>query len=118
MSQENVEIVERVLQHLDRAGDLPEAPFATDWVLDLTHATRAPDHLPHYVGMAGWREFWSIWRESFDDLMMDWHAFHDVADRVVVEGRQHAIAKASRVPVEQALGAIYTLHDGLITRIE
>jgi hypothetical protein len=131
VSQENVEVVERILNLLedpaglvrndDRWGAWVEdiAPFVhPDWVLDLTNATRIPDHLPRYQGMSGWREFIAIWSESFDDLEFEWHAFYDVGDRVVISGEQHGIAKASRVPTQQALGLVYTFRDGLITRPE
>jgi len=118
MSQQNVEIVERAQQHFDRTGEPPEELYAADWVLDLTHATRIPDHLPYYEGMTGWRAFFNTWIESFDDLKFEWQAYYDARDRVVVTGRQRAIAKASRVPVEQALGCVFTLRDGLVTRLE
>jgi ketosteroid isomerase-like protein len=118
VSQDHVEIVRRGLDHLSATMDLPEEAFAPDWVLDLTHATRIPDHLPRYEGTAGWREFFDIWRESFEELQFEWSAFHDAGDRVVVTGRQRGIARASRVPAEQALGLVYTLRDGLITRLE
>jgi ketosteroid isomerase-like protein len=118
VSRENVEIVRRGLDHLSATMDLLEDVFAADWVLDLTRATRVPDHLPRYEGMAGWRTFFSIWREQFDELSWEWQAYYDVGDRVVVTGRQRAIAKLSRVPVEQPLGMIYTLRGGLITRVQ
>jgi len=68
--------------------------------------------------MAGWRTFLSIWLAQFDEVSWEWQAYYDVGDRVVVTGRHRGIAKLSRVPVEQALGVIYTLRDGLITRMQ
>ena len=118
VSQEHVEIVRRLADQFSRTLELPEEVFATNWVLDLTHATRVPDHSPYYEGMAGWRDFYGIWIEQFDGMSYEWQSIHDVGDRVAVVGRQRAIAKMSRVPVEQTIGLIYTFHDGLITRVE
>src|SRR5881227_2452458 len=118
MSRENVEIVQRMLDHFSATLELLEELFAPGWVLDLTHATRVPDHLPRYEGNAGWRSFFSLWIEQFDEMSYEWQAYREVGDRVVVIGRQHAVAKVSRAPVEQALGLVFTLQDGLITRIE
>ena len=119
MSQENVEIVRKVEDHFNATGEPPWELFATDVVLDLTHATRVPDHLPRYVGEEGWNEFWSIWIEQFENLSFELLGLYDVGDdRVVLIHRQTAIAKASRVPVEQTNGFVYTLRDGLIIHVE
>jgi len=107
-----------MLDHLSATLDLLEDVFAADWVLDLTRANRVPDHLPRYEGMTGWRTFFSIWREQFDEVSWEWQAYYDVGDHVVVTGRHRFIGKLSRVPVEEPLGVIYTLRDGLITRLQ
>jgi ketosteroid isomerase-like protein len=107
-----------MLDHFSASTDLLDEAFAPNWVLDLTAAHRVPDHLPHYEGMAGWRTFLSIWREQFDEVKWEWQAYYDVGDRVVVTGRHMAVARLSRAPVEQRLGIIYTLRDGLITRMQ
>jgi ketosteroid isomerase-like protein len=118
VSDENVEIVRRMLDHLSATMDLLEDVFAADWVFDLTRANRVPDHLPRYEGMTGWRTFFSIWREQFDEVSWEWQAYYDVGDRVVVTGRHRGVARLSGVPVEQPLGMIYTLRGGLITRVQ
>lgn len=98
--------------------DWPENAFAPDWVLDLTHATRIPDHAPCYEGMAGWRVFWSTWTEQFDQPSFELLGLYDAGNRVVSITRQRAISKLSRAPVEQVNGIIWTVQDGLITRGE
>jgi ketosteroid isomerase-like protein len=88
-----------------------------NWILDLTHAERVPDRLPRYEGLEGWKEFWNIWIAQFDTPSFEAEGFYDAGDRVVAVTRQRAVAKASRVPAEQVNPVIYTLRDGLITRL-
>jgi ketosteroid isomerase-like protein len=118
LSQENVEIVRRGVEQWVTTLEWQEHAFAPNWILDLTHATRVPDHLPYYEGMAGWRAFWSIWIEQFERPSFELLGIYDADDRVVTITRQRAIAKASRVPVEQVNGIIWTVRDGVITRGE
>ncbi len=118
MSREDVEIVRRAMGYWIAKLELPENAFAPDWVLDLTHATRVPDHQPRYEGMTGWRVFWSTWAEQFEQPSFELLGLYDAGDRVVSIMRQRAIAKLSRAPGEQVNGVIWTVRDGLITRGE
>jgi ketosteroid isomerase-like protein len=66
----------------------------------------------------GWKAFWSTWTEQFEPPSFDVQGLYDAGDRVVFIARQRPVAKASRVPVEQVNAMIFTLRDGLITRME
>ena len=113
-----MEIVRRAVDHLATATDLLTEVYAPEFVLDLTHATRVPDHLPRYVGMEGWKAFWRTWTEQFEMPSFEIQGLRDAGDRVVVIARHRAVAKVSRVPVEQVNGWVFTLRDGLIVRVE
>jgi ketosteroid isomerase-like protein len=118
VSEENMEIVRRGVEQWIATLEWLEDVFAPNWILDLIHATRVPDHLPYYEGMAGWRVFWSIWIEQFELPSFELLGIYDADDRLVTITRQRSVAKASRTPVEQVNGIIWTVRGGLITRGE
>jgi ketosteroid isomerase-like protein len=64
--------------------------------------------------VAGWREWLSPW-ESY---RIDAEEFIDAGDGVVVLARVHARTRRGGVEMEHAPGAVWTVEDGRIRRIE
>jgi ketosteroid isomerase-like protein len=119
MSQENVEIVRRVVES-NRSDDLEariEAVVAHwDPSGEYTPARAAFD-FQTYRGHSGLRRYlndladsWAEWRSEVDDL------FEVDPDTVVAAFRFHATGKNSGVPIEAHLGAVFVLSQGRILR--
>jgi ketosteroid isomerase-like protein len=117
MSQENVDLVKRII-HAWNERDLKT-------MRTLAH----PD--AEYHGLAEWPGQPRVIRgqkelarrdtrvdESFDEFRQEPLEFMDAGDRVVVVFEITAVGKQSGAPVRFTDAAVYTISDGLITRIE
>jgi ketosteroid isomerase-like protein len=111
MSQENVEIVERMLA-LFHAGDAEGALacFSPDVAAD---ASRRPDgrtgrgreELSRIIGE--WMATWEDWTEVI-------HEIRDLGDRVIVAATQQGRGKGSGVEIAQHYATIYEFRGGEI----
>ena len=118
MSQENVEIVKRGWEHFLRTGEQPEELIASDFVWDMSTFRDLMGPQQHYEGVEGIRRFLHEWTDSFDEWQIELERFHDAGDKVVVVCRQRGRSKASGVPVDMMFAQVFTLRDGLETRME
>jgi ketosteroid isomerase-like protein len=118
VSRANVEIVKRGWEHFLATGEQPEEVIAPDFVWDMSTFRDLMGIQPHYEGVEGIRRFLQDWTEPFDDWQIDVEAFHDAGDRVVAVCRQRARSKTSGVPVDMTFAQVFTLRDGLETRME
>ena len=123
MSQKDVEIVRRTFAAFQEglASGNPAAPFDagliasdSEWILPL----EAPGLRSVYRGREEFIEFMRTWTEDFDwSIELD-----EVIDagkgRIVITTHQRAIGKASGVPVELRMGALWELEGGQVIRIE
>ncbi len=74
----------------------------------------APGMRSVYQGRDEWLEFIKTWTEDFEWTIEIEH-IQDVGDgRVLVNTHQRAAGKASGVPVELHMGAIWTVEDGRV----
>jgi ketosteroid isomerase-like protein len=122
MSEENVEVVRRVIDAfrtgLER-GD-PGASFDLDvnaddfeWIL----AGYPFEGRSVWRGREGWVEFMRLWAEQFHDLSFQVVRLIDAGgDRVVVLVHQSGTGKESGIPIEWDNGVVYELKDGRIIR--
>jgi uncharacterized protein len=120
MSQENVEIVRRILEAFDvglKTGDW-EAAWETgavaedvEWIAFVELERRS------YRGRAGFAEFMSVWTEDFADYSVQAERLIDAGDSVVALLTQSATGKVSGAPVVQEYALIYDLADGQVVRI-
>ena len=119
MSQENVEIVRRLWEAVERRDT--EAVFAfydqditwrnhADATFDLQDIT--------YRGHEGVRRFWREWLEPFATFEAHPEAFIDVGDNIVVGWRATARGKASGADVEMPRWNVYKVRDGLVVGID
>jgi ketosteroid isomerase-like protein len=116
MSEKDVEIVRRSV----------EAMVREDWeaaVADFSPAFEGYDHdIPDadvYIGPAGFLDWMSQWGESWDRWTVEESEFRSAPDgRVLTLHRMKATGSASGIEVDRLDGAVYTLADGDIVRID
>lgn len=112
MSQENVELVKRMLA-LFHAGD-GEGALACFSPHVVTEAPARPDvtggrgreALGKLIG--GWVSAWEDWREQIDEV-------RDLGDRVMVISTQRGRGKGTGVAVSYRYAALYEVRDGEIS---
>jgi uncharacterized protein len=116
MSQENVEVVQRVLAAWRRYEERSVfGLFDPDVVLDATRREMNPKT---YVGMDGLRHMLADRDEIWDDFRTEPDEFVDGGDRVVVTGRWIGRGRGSGIEVEQPTVHVFTLRDGRVVRWE
>jgi ketosteroid isomerase-like protein len=115
MSQENVEIVRRMVQAFN--SDEPRLAFsAFHPEIEFASIGNALDGSA-YVGLDGMERY-------ADDLEAIFEHWHSEDDRIIDAGEERVIwlhrivgrAKASEFPVDQPMGIVWRLRDGLIWR--
>ena len=117
MSQENVEIVKRGFNHFQTTGDFLEEIIAPDFVWDMSKFTGWPEQQV-YDGLEGARTFIRDWTDAWDEWEIEVESFHDAGERVLVIVRQRGRSKTTGMPVDMLFAQVFTLRDGLETRME
>ena|ERR1700676_1273617 len=118
MSQDNVEIVRRVMRRFNEKDlDAARGDIDPDAELDYSNSD-APDSAV-YHGYAGWRAFaqgrWEPWSERHFDVT---ELIDAAPDTVVVVGRMRGRGRASGVGVEAHSATVWTFREGKVTRIK
>jgi uncharacterized protein len=113
MSQENVEIVRRFLEHVNRTGEPPWEMLdpEVEWIIDPTGLLAGT-----YRGQDGVKEFFERLRESFDETHVEIDDLIDAGDSVVALGRFRARGIGSGMTVEQPVGWVYQVRNGRMVR--
>ena len=115
MSQENVEIVRRLIEHWEQGDwrwgrdvfdDDCEAVFSASWF---------PEADRYRVGAAALRA-WTGFTDAFESFEVRLERIIDAGDRVVVVTRIGARGQASGADVDALTGGIFTLRGGKIVR--
>jgi ketosteroid isomerase-like protein len=118
MSQENVEVVRRVMrrfadQDIDAALEDIDPQAKLDW-----SNSDAPDS-GVYTGHAAWRAFAKARDEALGARRFDpVELLAPAADTVVLIGRMREQGRASGVEVEAAGAAVWTLRDGKVVGLK
>jgi ketosteroid isomerase-like protein len=113
MSQENVEIARRFMEHVNRTGESlwevldPEI----EWIIDPTGLLAGT-----YRGHEGVKEFFERLRESFAETHVEIDDLIDAGDSVVVICRIRNRGIGSGMTVEQPVGWVYQVRKGRIVR--
>jgi ketosteroid isomerase-like protein len=115
MSEENVEVVRRLYEALNR-GDLEGAIEMTDPNIryDLSERVFNP---AVYQGHDGIRRFSAEVDEVWDEFRVEPLDFIDVGDKIIVSHLVHARGKGSGVDVELPSTSVYTLREGKVLAI-
>jgi ketosteroid isomerase-like protein len=116
MSQENVEIVRRIVESFNRrdiAAILGHFDAGAEWVEDQRYPGaeifRGPSGVEQSI-----RKWWDAWAE----IAMDLEETVDLGNRVVLAGRVRARGHDSDVAVEAPFGGVYEFRAGKVLRVQ
>src|SRR6266496_6032980 len=117
MSQENVEIVRRAFEDVNRGGveAVIDSFWAPEIVYDMTE-TGVPGY-GTYNGYEEVRAFFADWFSAFDEWEVEVEELFDCDDRVVVVARQRGLGSSSGAEVEQQFAQVITLRAGKAVRV-
>ena len=117
LSQENLDLLRRASEYVERTGEiLPEAVHP-DIVWDVT-TFRGAIIPGTFVGVEEVNEWLAEWIEGFEDWSLDIEEVFDAGDQVVTIVRQRGKAKHGGPEVEMRFAQVWTFRDGLIARME
>jgi ketosteroid isomerase-like protein len=114
MSQENVDIVRRVLAKFQSGN------FWVPEFFDPAVHIRWLDSVftqSETVGLQEMSDFMKTWLETWDDLSLIPERVVDAGDQVVVISAWHAQSKTSALHTEWRHGAVWTLRDGRVASV-
>ena len=123
MSEQDVEIVRRAFAEFNAglASGNPAGAFdsgITAPEFRWTVPPNAPGLEPVYEGRDGWLDFMRMWTEDFD-WTIEIEEIEDAGEgKVIVNTVQRATGKASGVPVELHMGAVWTVENGRVVSAE
>jgi ketosteroid isomerase-like protein len=115
MSQENVEVVERVLEAFQRGGydeirDSIDEFIAPDF--EMTQLAEHPDEAGgSHAGPDAVQASLEAWQESFDDFQVEFDPALDAGDHVVVVTRQSGRVPGTTAVVNGAYAILFTLDE-------
>jgi ketosteroid isomerase-like protein len=114
MSEENVEIVRRVLDAYVR-GDYETGLAAFDPDVEFDVSIRPEGHV--YRGHQGVVEALRTWTGTWEAYRLEVEEIVDAGDQVVVIDRQSGRGRGSGIPLAQQTFSVFTLRDGKVVRV-
>jgi hypothetical protein len=117
MSQENVEVVKRVIQAVNER-DLDRLLAVCDPGVEFHALTRWPGEPPVLRGHEGAEHLLALLDSEFDEFRAEPQEFIDAGERVAVLAAMSAIGKQSRVPVRFNEAFVHTISDGRLVRLQ
>ena len=115
MSQENVEIVKRIVEAWS-AGNFDAARNALDPDITWHDPPQQPGVITRH-GFAGVEGSFRNWLSAWDDYRYELGELTDAGEKVLMIGRQHGRGKGSRVEVSSDLLQVWTLRDGKVVEM-
>jgi ketosteroid isomerase-like protein len=114
MSQENVELAQRVFGHLVTTGEV--LWDTADPEIEI-HDHDTPDQGDYrgYEGLTRWLEDWGA---AWATWSMEPDEFIDAGDTVVIFIRMRAKGRSSGIEIDRRDALVYEIRDALITRID
>jgi ketosteroid isomerase-like protein len=115
MSQENVEIVKRLIDAFNRRdvdgfAEITTADF--EWITSMAAVEGEV-----FQGREGIETYFGHMRDAWEEFLIIAEDYRDIGDRVLLLGRLEARGLASGVPVSTPLDILYDLRDGKISRM-
>jgi ketosteroid isomerase-like protein len=116
VSAENVELIRRGYKVFLETGAPSPEQVANDFVWDMSTFAGWPEKKT-YEGIEGAMEFLQSWLEAWDDWNLEVEEYLDAGDEVVVICRQSGRSRSSGLPVEMHFSQVWTVRDGLQSRM-
>jgi ketosteroid isomerase-like protein len=117
MSQEKVEIMRRAYAVMAEQG--VEAALAfTDPRFETTTPPSLASEPDTYRGHEGVRRYFGSFGEAMEGVYFEPLEFTAVGDQVLVDTKLHARGRATGIETVQRAFLVWTLREGLITRVE
>ena len=117
MSQENIEIVKRVIQVINER-DLDGLLAVCDPEVEFHTLTRWAGEPSGLRGHEGAEYMLAFLDRDFDEMRTEPQEFIDAGERVVVPIELSAIGQQSRVPVRMSEALVFTVSDGRLVRVQ
>jgi uncharacterized protein len=117
MSQENVEIVRSAYAALAEKGVEAVLAFIDPQFEATTPASLAsePDT---YRGHEGVRRYFGSFDDAMEGVHFEGREFTSVGHKVLVDTKLHARGRATGIETEQRVFLVWTLREGMVTRVE
>jgi ketosteroid isomerase-like protein len=77
-----------------------------------------PDMETVYHGHEGYRQFWRLWLEAFEDIRWEPEEILDFGDKALVTTRQSGTGSGSGIAVSEPVFQLFTFRQGLVIRQE
>ena len=117
MSQENVELVQRLLEvYNERSFEDNVDLVNPEVVMDLSRG-ELPDGAS-YTGHSEFIDFVEAWEEGFESEQIEAQEILDAGDRVVAILRHRGRGRLSGIDIDQTFAMVWTLRNGQAVRIE
>ena len=114
MSQENIELVRRILESFAKTG----APDISDFHPRIeVHDHELPDSEIHH-GHDGFMRSIEDWESAWDDYSFDLEELLDAGSRVVAILHTTATGKSSGLKLDRRDAQVYELRDGKVVRLD
>jgi ketosteroid isomerase-like protein len=117
MPRDNLEIVREMYERRER-GDMDVAEFVHPEIVFARIGSNLPDVAGEWHGLDGMRKATVEYLNVWDDYRFEVERMIDLGDRVLVLERHTARGKRSGAIINQDVGTLLTLRDGLIVRWE
>jgi ketosteroid isomerase-like protein len=117
MPRGNLEIVQEMYERRER-GDMDVAEFVHPEIEFARIGSELPDVAGEWHGLDGMRKATVEYLNVWEDYTFEVERMVDLEDRVLVLERHTARGKRSGAIIDQDVGTLLTLREGLITRWE
>jgi ketosteroid isomerase-like protein len=92
------------------------ATYAPDVEIVLNHDLTGMEGM--HQGHDGWRRYWELWAESWEESSIEPQELIDFSDRMLVLSRIRSRARASRIELNEPLAHLMTFERGAVVRHE
>lgn len=115
MSQQNVDLVERLLDAFNRRDVKAFTELTTpdfEWVTSMMAVEGEV-----FLGREGIETYFARMRDSWEEFLAVADELRDLGDQVLWRGRVKARGRVSGVPVDAPLDVLYDFREGSISRM-